>query len=480
MYSNFLRQVLTRRGASVIFGISTMVAGVLIFNSSNPREMVHSAQSAGRDGGAHLIAAAPVEMQSGAQCEWEPAAMEMSATEYREQRQILLASAQTGAQAGKAADLYQEAHPGNTVDFSQRKPIRMIKDNYAGFSAVAVDHKNDEVILSDENLFQILVYDRKANTPPQAAMTEPKRILGGDKTEIEFQCGIYVDPKTGDIYGVNNDTVDQLVIFTRGQKGDTPPDRMLHTPHGTFGVAVDETREEMYLTIQHDHSIVVYNKNAVGETNPKRLIQGNKTLLGDPHGIALDTRNRMMFVTNYGSTSTKVKSGRGEQRENWPLEGVVPGSGRSMPPSITVYPMDASGDIAPTRIIQGPKTKLNWGTGISIDEQRGEIFVANDFTSEVLVFDINANGDVPPKRVLAGPKTMIKSPTAVYADVTNDELWVTNFGNHTATVYRLNAAGDTAPLRVIRSAPLNSPAPMMGNPHPVAYDTKRDQILVPN
>ena len=108
----------------------------------------------------------------------------LSATVYRQQRQALLA----------ATDLYQEAHPGATVDFSQRKPIRMIKDNYAGFSAVSVDHKNDEVILSDENLFQILVYDRKANTPPQAAMTEPKRILGGDKTEIEFQCGIYVDP----------------------------------------------------------------------------------------------------------------------------------------------------------------------------------------------------------------------------------------------------------------------------------------------
>jgi DNA-binding beta-propeller fold protein YncE len=365
------------------------------------------------------------------------------------------------------------------VDLSQRKPIRTIRDGYAGFSAVAVDHKNDEVILSDENLFQILVYDRKANTPPQAAMTEPKRILGGDNTEIEFQCGIYVDPKTGDIYGVNNDTVDQLVIFTREQRGNVKPARQLHTPHGTFGVAVDEDREEMYLTIQHDHAIVVYDKYATGETNPKRLIQGNKTLLADPHGIAIDTKNRLIFVTNYGSTSTKVRAG-GEQRPNWPLEGVVPGSGRSLPPSITAYSMDAVGDVAPVRIIQGPKTKLNWGTGISIDNQRNEIFVANDMTSEVLVYDLNANGDVAPKRVLAGPKTMIKAPTAVYVDVVNDELWVTNFGNHNATVYRRDAAGDTAPLRVIRSAPLNSPAPMLGNPHPVAYDTRRDQILVPN
>ena len=62
----------------------------------------------------------------------------------------------------------------------------------------------------------------------------------------------------------------------------------------------------------------------------------------------------------------------------------------------------------------------------------------------------------------------------------NNELWVANFGNHTATVYRPKDAGDTAPIRVIRSAPPGRGVPGMGNPHPIAYDTKREQILVPN
>jgi len=47
-------------------------------------------------------------------------------------------------------------------------------------------------------------------------------------------------------------------------------------------------------------------------------------------------------------------------------------------------------------------------------------------------------------------------------------------------VFPLNAAGDVAPMRVIRSGPLGRQALMIGNPHPVAYDTKREQILVPN
>jgi hypothetical protein len=68
----------------------------------------------------------------------------------------------------------------------------------------------------------------------------------------------------------------------------------------------------------------------------------------------------------------------------------------------------------------------------------------------------------------------------VYLDLVNDELWVANFGNHTATVYARDAEGDTPPLRAIRSAPADAPTPMIGNPHPVAYDTKRDEILVPN
>ena len=57
---------------------------------------------------------------------------------------------------------------------------------------------------------------------------------------------------------------------------------------------------------------------------------------------------------------------------------------------------------------------------------------------------------------------------------------VSNFGNHAATVYKATASGDTPPLRVIRSAPLNTPTPNIGNAYAPAYDTKRDQILVPD
>ena len=161
-------------------------------------------------------------------------------------------------------------------------------------------------------------------------------------------------------------------------------------------------------------------------------------------------------------------------------EGSVPGTGRYLEASITVYPRDASGDTAPLRVIRGSKTQLNWPTALSVDTKRGELYVANDTGNSVLVFNVDDNGNVAPKRVIKGPKSMVKSPTGVFYDWKNDEVWVSNFGNHTATVYSATADGDVAPKRVIRSAPLDSGTPNIGNAFAPSYDSKRDELIVPN
>lgn len=370
-----------------------------------------------------------------------------------------------------------------------RPPLRAIADPYGLYSAVGVDLVNDEVILQDENHFRILVYDRTANTAPGALMTEPKRVIRGDATNLMLNCALYIDPKNGDIYSVNNDSIDSTVVFPRSATGNAAPTRDLHTPHGSFGIAVDEQAQEMFLTVQHSHAVSVFRKMANGEEPPIRAIQGDRTGLGDPHGIALDTKSDLIFVSNFGSTMTTRRSeagpnarGDGEGKEHWPLDRdhAVPGSGRNLPPSITVYPKKASGDAAPLRVIQGPRTQLNWPTAMAVDPGRGELFVANDQGDSVLVFSVNANGNAAPLRVLKGPKTLIKYPNGLTLDLKHDELWVANFGNHAATVYKRDASGDTAPLRVIRSGPLDASVPALGNPFSVAFDTKRKEILVPN
>jgi len=180
------------------------------------------------------------------------------------------------------------------------------------------------------------------------------------------------------------------------------------------------------------------------------------------------------------ATGSGPNWGREGDRPNWPLRETVPGSGRMLGSFITVYSMDDKGDTPPRRVLEGPRTRLNWPAGLAVHPERGELFVANDADDSILVFPVNASGNAAPLRVIQGPRSGIKNPTGLFLDTENDELWVANFGNHTITVYKSTVSGDAPPLRAIRSAPLDQPSLMIGNPGSVAYDPKREEILVPN
>jgi DNA-binding beta-propeller fold protein YncE len=366
---------------------------------------------------------------------------------------------------------------------AKRQPISTIRDPRNTFAGLVVDPVRNEVIMAEENNFSVLVYDRTTNTPASAALSEPKRVIQGENTYLEYACGVYVDPATGDIYGINNDTLNWMTVFDRNARGNAAPNRKLRTPHTTFGIVADEETQELFLTIQDDHAVSVFKKSAKDQEGPVRLIQGPKTQMADPHGIALDPKSDLIFVTNWGTfNERKYDVPPRYGKANWPVgrDNNIPGSGKNQAPSITVYRKDARGDVAPLRVIQGPKTQLNWPTSIAVHPDRGEIFVANDTGDTVTVYKSDANGDTAPIRVLKGPRSMIKNPTGVALDLVNNELWVANFGSHAATVYPVDASGDPAPKRIIRSGRATDPSPMLSNPHTLAFDSKRDQILVSN
>ena len=117
---------------------------------------------------------------------------------------------------------------------------------------------------------------------------------------------------------------------------------------------------------------------------------------------------------------------------------------------------------------------------IDVDRGRNEIAVANDGDSSVRVFRRGDTGNVAPVRVIKGPRTLINGPMGVAYDLENNEIWVANYGDHTALVFPIAANGNVAPKRILRNAPAGSPTVGFGNPGAVAYDSKRDEILVPN
>ncbi len=64
------------------------------------------------------------------------------------------------------------------------------------------------------------------------------------------------------------------------------------------------------------------------------------------------------------------------------------------------------------------------------------------------------------------------------------ETWAARFPRYALAWSGLGqtrtAAGDAAPRRVLRNAPAGAPTVGFGNPGAVAYDSRRDEILVPN
>jgi DNA-binding beta-propeller fold protein YncE len=465
-----------------ILGLPLTIAAVLLLSGV-------LTGSGGTGKGPQLISVQPLP-DLGAMCELPPEGSRLAAAMAEQRAELQLASLMaTPAQQQKLTSA-GSATVADKAAVAKRKPLTMIRDNFSAYSALAVDPTHNEIVMVDENQFSILAYDRLANTPPRAALTEPKRIIQGLNAELEFSCSIYVDPVNGDVYAVNNDTLGKTVVFSREQKGNVAPVRSLVTPPFVYGLAIDEKDQEMMFTVQDDAAVTTFPKMAKDRDSALRTLQGVHTGLADPHGITHDTKKDLIYVTNWGTVNVHAEppagrpreAGRGLGRANFPVgrNNSVLGSGKSYPPSITVYPRTAKGDTAPLQTIQGDKTQLNWPTSIAVDPERQQLFVANDPTDMITVYDANASGNVAPIRVIKGPKTGLKNPTSVFVDQKNQELWVANYGNHSATVYKLDASGDAAPIRTIRAAPANTPAPMMGNPHTVAYDSKRDQLLVAN
>jgi DNA-binding beta-propeller fold protein YncE len=350
-----------------------------------------------------------------------------------------------------------------------RAPLRVIRDTRPAYNSVAINEKTGEVILQDNNLQEFAVFDRLTPTPEKDdELSQPKRLVRGDHTMMEFDNGMYVDPSNGDIYSVQSDAGDRMLRFAGDSNGDANPISWLHTPHRAYNIAADEGKGELFLSVEYPPRIVIYPKGAKEQEQFSREIEGDNTGLDTPHGLAVDEKDRLLFVNTWGHHS------------NFQVQG----TGKFYPPAIKVYPLDGRGDVKPLREISGDSSQLDWPGAMKYNPDNGDLYVANDIGQSVVVFaHVNSDkvkGDVAPVRVIHGPTTQLLNPTGIAIDRKNQEVWVTNLGNSTATVYPLMANGDLAPLRIIRSAPDGNRGPNFGRTNAVGYDTLRQEILVPN
>src|SRR5262249_50071957 len=106
--------------------------------------------------------------------------------------------------AGSAALLLFAQLRGNVA------PMRSVQDPYPVFADLAVDPDANIVAVADENKFSLRTYDRDLKT---ADVADPRTVLTGTKTGIDFVCGVAVDATHKQIYTANNDTAADVMVF---------------------------------------------------------------------------------------------------------------------------------------------------------------------------------------------------------------------------------------------------------------------------
>ncbi len=177
--------------------------------------------------------------------------------------------------------------------------------------------------------------------------------------------------------------------------------------------------------------VTVYDSVSCGDVPPSRVLR-----VRPPNGLQPDS----LSLDDEGALSVNL----------------VPhvSSGQS---SITVYPSGASGNVAPMRILSGPRTGLRQPESLAVDRD-GRLYVVNAYRGDrddtVRVFAPGAKGDAAPVHLIAGPNSRILIPVSLGID-RDDRLYVGSRGltaggpPSTVTVYQPGAVGDATPLRVL-------------------------------
>lgn len=243
---------------------------------------------------------------------------------------------------------------------------------------------NDELFLANENgTPSISVFNiSDGSRPPYGAgdpPSKPKRKLSGAATTFDVAGGGTVGPYLFSVGGGEIFVADKsstVKIWNVADTGNVAPRRTLggaasgvSNALGTW-VTGGELFVSNYANAGAQSSITVYPQTATDNTAPLRTIS-----TPTPTGVVVEGNE--VFVSN--------KDG-----------------------AITVYNKTTG---APLRKIAGAATQLTELYQCSVAD--GELFCGSYLADKVLVFPANADGNVAPTRVIKGDKTFVSSPGCV-------------------------------------------------------------------
>ena len=135
----------------------------------------------------------------------------------------------------------------------------------------------------------------------------------------------------------------------------------------TVGIGAAQAQEELFISNAGNDSITVYARRANGNVAPLRILSGPATGLSTPSGLAVDTVNNELLVSN-GSVASDLAR-------------------------IAFFARTANGDVAPLRIVSGTLTSLGLvPRGLSVDTANDEVVVVSEGDQSVSTYARTANG----------------------------------------------------------------------------------------
>ena len=253
---------------------------------------------------------------------------------------------------------------------------------------------------------------------------------------------------TATIYVSNGNSV---TAYAPGSNGNVAPinvisDRsdLLSSP---WGIALDSAGNIYVASYDSGGrgAVSVYKAGSSGNSVPIATISGMRTGLDNPFGIAVDSSGKI-YVANFAG-----------------------GHGRG---SVTVYPANSNGNVAPIATIIGDDTGLDNPSGIAVDSS-GKIYVANrgggrTSASSITVYAAGSSGNVKPIATIAGPRTRLDDP-CIAVDSTG-RIYAGN-ASDSITVYPAGSNGDVRPIAAI-TAPDTGDKTGLSHPSGIALDAK--------
>ena len=258
------------------------------------------------------------------------------------------------------------------------KPSRVFSVPHQSWG-LALGNAADQIAVTVEIQNTIVFYRREVT-----GVEAPLRLIRGQATGLADPHGIYWDESHNEIGVANHGNFRGLVKNTGGGCEESSVVEA--------GAEAGESRPP---------SIRIFPSGAKGDVAPLRVIEGSKTGLDWPMGVAYDPRHDAVVVANNGDDS------------------------------ILIFGRTSNGDAPPLRVIRGDRTGMNRPIGIAVDAQNGEIWVSNWGDHSALAFDSGGQGNLAPKRIIrsapaGAPTPGFGNPMALAYDSKRGALLVPN------------------------------------------------------